>query len=78
MTVVCRTYLAEYDWIYALMPDSWRYRKLCNLVHKFSMGIIKTRKAELKKKKVCALVSIENVHIASSLNWGEREQAPHL
>ena len=58
-----RTYLAKYDWIYALMPDSWRARKLCNLVHEFSMGVIKSRKAELKKKKVSALVFVKKMRI---------------
>ena len=47
-----RFFPAYYDWIYALMPDSWRFNKLCNLVHKFSMDIIKKRRKELKNKKV--------------------------
>ena len=44
-----RFFPAYYDWVYALMPDSWRFKKLCDLVHKFSLDIIRKRRAALKE-----------------------------
>ena len=43
---------AYYDWIYALMPSKRRFDKTCNVVHKFSMDVIKKRRAALQEMKV--------------------------
>ena len=40
------------------MPDSWRFTKLCNLVHNFSIEIVRKRRAELKQKEVGSAVCI--------------------
>ena len=47
-----RFFPAYYDWVYALMPEGWRFKKLCDLVHKFAMDIIRKRRTELKEMKV--------------------------
>ena len=35
-----------------MTPDYWRYRRACKIVHKFSMDVIKKRRAALEEKKV--------------------------
>ena len=42
---------AYYDWVYALMPSGRRNKKATEFVHKFSMDVIKTRRATLEKRK---------------------------
>eukprot|EP00731_Ephydatia_muelleri_P030208 Em0021g731a len=42
---------AYYDWIYALTPNGRRFKRACNIVHKFSNTVIKTRRAVLEEKK---------------------------
>ena len=48
-----RSPLLYYDVIYMMTPDYWRYRRACKIVHKFSMDVIKQRRAVLEEKKVC-------------------------
>ena len=47
-----RFFPAYWDCVYALMPSGWRFKKLCKLVHNFSMEVIKKRRAELNDRKV--------------------------
>ena len=47
-----RFFPAYYDWVYALMPASRRFRKACDLVHKFAMDVITKRRAALEERKV--------------------------
>ena len=67
--LLCRFFPAYYDWIYALMPDSWRFKKLCNLVHKFSMDIIKKRREELKKKEVMCIYTYTHTPVVTNANY---------
>ena len=46
----CRSPLSYYDIIYMMTPDFWRYRRACKIVHKFSMDVIKKRRAVLEEK----------------------------
>ena len=48
-----RFFPAYWDCVYfTLMPSGWRFKKLCKLVHNFSMEVIKKRRAELNERKV--------------------------
>ena len=48
----CRFAPAYYDWVYALMPSGRRNKRAIELVHKFSMDVIKARRATLENRKV--------------------------
>ena len=49
---VCRFFPAYYNWIYMLTPNYWRFRRACQTVHKFSLEVIRKRRADLEEQKV--------------------------
>jgi cytochrome P450 family 4 subfamily B polypeptide 1 len=42
---------AYYDWVYALMPDGFRYRRACKTVHEFSRDVVQQRRKALEDMK---------------------------
>ena len=59
---------AYFDWVYALMPESKKFKRSCKLVHKFSMDVIKKRRAELDEKKVSAEYILEEIDHHATLH----------
>ena len=49
---VCSFFPAYYNWIYMLTPNYWRFRRACQTVHKFSLEVIRKRRADLEEQKV--------------------------
>ena len=51
------------DIIYMLTPSYWKYRRACQIVHKFSMDVIKKRRAILEEKKVKDSDKVVKAHV---------------
>ncbi len=44
-----------FDLTYFFCPDRWKFLRLCEVVHKFSMDAIQRRKVQLEEAKVATL-----------------------
>ena len=46
-----------------MTPSYWKHHRACQIVHEFSMDVIKKRRAVLKEKKVGALLPQVNTRL---------------